>query len=171
MPTLEPYDGHRPAIDPSAWIHPSATVIGRVTVGARSTIWPAAVLRADDNPIVIGSCTSIQDGTVVHLTGGLSTTVVGDRVTVGHAAILHGCTVGSDTLIGMGSILLDNCTIGSNVIVGAGTVIPMNKRIPEGVLVFGNPFRIVRELTREDLESIAFSWRHYVEQGRKYAAR
>lgn len=168
---IESYDGHRPLIDPTAYVHPAATVIGRVSVGPQSTIWPAAVLRGDDNPIVIGARTSIQDGAIVHLTGNLSSTVVGDRVTVGHAAILHGCAIGSDTLIGMGAILLDNCTIGRNVIVGAGALIPMNKHIPEGVLVLGNPFRIVRELTRKDIDSIEYSWRHYVEQGEKYARR
>ena len=168
---IESYSGHEPSIDPTAYVHPTATVIGRVSVGARSSLWPGAVLRGDDNPIVVGSETSIQDGAIVHLTGGLSTTVVGDRVTVGHAAILHGCTVGDRTLIGMGAILLDNCRIARNVIVGAGAVIPMNKEIPEGVLVLGNPFKIVRDLTDDDLAWIDHSWRHYVQQATTYADR
>ncbi|MCP3981794.1 MAG: gamma carbonic anhydrase family protein [bacterium] len=168
---IESYDGQRPTIEETAYVHSAATVIGRVTIGAKCSIWPRAVLRGDDNPIAVGSQTNIQDGVVVHTTGGLSTTVVGDRVTVGHSAILHGCQIGDDTLIGMGAILLDNCKIARNVIVGAGTVIPMNKEIPEGVLVLGNPFKIVRELTEKDLGWIDYSWRHYVEQGATYAAR
>jgi len=168
---IESYDGHTPDIDPTAYVHPAATVIGRVTVGARSSIWPGVVIRGDDNPIVIGSDTNIQDGSIIHLTGELSTTVVGNRVTVGHGAILHGCSIGDETLIGMGAILLDNCTVGCNVIVGAGTLIPMNKQIPDGVLALGNRYEIVRELNEEDLAWIDHSWQHYVMQGEKYASR
>lgn len=168
---IESYEGHEPTLDPTAYIHAAATVIGKVTVGAQSSVWPGVVMRGDDNPITIGSQTSIQDGTIVHLTGDLSTTVVGNRVTVGHAAILHGCQVADDTLIGMGAILLDNCKIGRNVIVGAGTVVPMGKEIPDGVLVYGNPFQIVRDLTAKDLGWIEHSWKHYVQQAETYARR
>lgn len=168
---IEPYEEHVPKIHETAYVHEAATVIGRVTIGAESSVWPQTVMRGDDNEIIIGSQTSIQDGSVVHLTSNLSDTIVGDRVTVGHAAILHGCIVGSDTIVGMGSILLDNCKIGSHVIIGAGTVIPMNKEIPDGVLVLGNPFKIVRELTQKDLDWIDFSWKHYVENAKKYKSR
>ena len=168
---IEPYEEHVPTIHDSVYVHDSAVIIGRVTIGAESSIWPQVVMRGDDNEIVIGSQTSIQDGSIVHLTSDLSDTIIGSRVTVGHAAILHGCKVASDTIVGMGSILLDNCEIGSHVIIGAGTVIPMNKKIPDGVLVIGNPFKIVRDLNDKDLGWIEFSWKHYVENAAKYKAR
>lgn len=168
---IENYLDFEPQIDESAWVHAAATVIGRVRIGPESSIWPAAVLRGDDGEIVIGSQTSVQDGCVVHLTSNLSNTHVGDRVTIGHNATIHGCTIGNDCIIGMGSILLDNARIGNHVIVGAGTLIPMNKEIPDGVLVVGNPFRVVRELRDADREWIDFSWRHYVENARRHGGR
>jgi gamma-carbonic anhydrase len=161
---LESFQGHSPAIDPSAFVHANATLIGQVSVGAESSIWPHATLRGDDGRIVIGQQTSIQDGSVVHLTEGLSETVVGDRVTVGHNVTLHGCRVEDETIIGMGSILLDNARVGRGSIVGAGTLVPMNKVVPPGVLVLGNPFRVVRELTEKDRQFIEFSWRAYVDK-------
>jgi carbonic anhydrase/acetyltransferase-like protein (isoleucine patch superfamily) len=168
---IEPYLSHEPEVHPDAWVHGAATVIGRVRIGAFSSVWPAAVLRGDDGAIAIGSCTSIQDGSVVHLTGGLSDTTVGDRVTVGHRVILHGCSVGDDVLVGMGAILLDNCRIGPRVVIGAGTVVPMNKEIPSDVLVMGNPFRIVRALEEKDYRWIEKGWRTYVERAREYRER
>lgn len=167
---IEKYQDHEPQIHPSVYVHPSAVIIGRVTVGAESSIWPATVLRGDDNKIVIGQQTSIQDGTVVHLTSNLSETIVGDKVTVGHSAVLHGCIVADECIIGMGSILLDNCKIGKQTIIGAGAVIPMNKVIPDGVVVMGNPYKVVRDVTDKDLEWIEFSWKHYVQNAKLYAA-
>jgi carbonic anhydrase/acetyltransferase-like protein (isoleucine patch superfamily) len=163
------YFDHHPQIDPTAYVHPDATVIGRVKIGPESSVWPGVVMRGDDNDIVIGAQTSIQDGTIVHLTTDLSNTIVGDRVTVGHNATLHGCIVSDETIVGMGSILLDNCKIGRHVIIGAGTVIPMKKEIPDGVLVMGNPFKIVRDLTEKDLKWIDFSWRSYVQNAKDFA--
>src|SRR3954447_25988944 len=110
--TLERYKEFTPRVHPSAYVHERATVIGEVTIGAESSIWPGAVLRGDDGAIVIGEQTSIQDLSVIHATTGLSKTTVGTRVTVGHRVILHGCTIEDDCLIGMGAILLDNCVIG-----------------------------------------------------------
>ena len=161
---IESFQGDAPQIDPAAWVHDRATLIGKVTVGADSSIWPGAVLRGDDGRIVIGEQTSVQDGTVVHLTEGLSNTIVGSRVTVGHNVILHGCVVEDDVIVGMGSILLDNARIGKGSIVGAGTLVPMNKTVPPGVLVVGSPFRVVRELTEKDRQFIEFSWRSYVDK-------
>ena len=109
---LEPYRAHAPQIDATAYVHAAATVIGWVEVGAQSSIWPTAVLRGDDGAIRIGAQTSIQDGSVVHMTTGLSEVSVGDRVTVGHKVILHGCKVEDECLIGMGAIILDNAVIG-----------------------------------------------------------
>lgn len=168
---IEKYRDHEPKIHETAWVHDNATVIGRVTLGPETTVWPGAVLRGDDNEIVIGSQCSIQDGAIVHLTSNLSDTVVGDRVTVGHGAILHGCIIGSDCIIGMGAILLDNCKIGNNVIVGAGTLVPMNKEVPDNVLIVGNPFKVVRELEQKELDWIDYSWRHYVEHIETYRNR
>lgn len=159
---IETYQGHTPQIDPSAWVHALASVIGKVTIGRESSIWPHVTLRGDDGRIVIGEQTSVQDGSVIHLTEDLSETIVGNRVTVGHNVTLHGCVVEDECIVGMGSVLLDNCRIGAGTIVGAGTVIPMNKKIPPGVLVLGNPFRVVRELAEKDRQFIEFSWRSYV---------
>lgn len=168
---LEPYLDNQPEIHPRAYVHTAATIIGRVKVEAEASIWPGAVLRADDGPILIRRQTSIQDGAVVHMTHSFSEVDIGERVTVGHNACLHGCRVGNESIVGMGSILMDNCEIGSHVIIGAGTVIPMRKKIPDGVLVFGNPYKIVRELTDKDLRFIEYSWKWYVEQGVTYAER
>jgi carbonic anhydrase/acetyltransferase-like protein (isoleucine patch superfamily) len=159
-----------PQVDPSAYVHERAVVIGRVVLGARTSVWPNATLRGDDGPIVIGDETSIQDNAVVHMTEGTSTTTIGSRVTVGHNAILHGCLVGDLCIIGMGSILLDNCVVGTRCIVGAGTVVPPGKRIEDDSVVFGNPMRVVRKVTPADLEFIAFSWKAYVARAAEYAA-
>lgn len=167
---LESYQGHSPVIDPSAYVHDRATLIGQCVVGAESSIWPGVVMRGDDGRIVIGAQTSVQDGTVIHLTEGLSESVIGNRVTVGHNVILHGCNVDEDVIVGMGSILLDNCRVGKGTIIGAGTLVPMNKTVPSGVLVLGNPFRVVRELTDKDRQFIEFSWRSYVDKARLHRA-
>lgn len=166
---IEPYLGESPVIDPTAFVHPMATLIGKVTIGAECSVWPGVVMRGDDGRIVIGPQSSVQDGTVVHLTEGLSETIVGARVTVGHNVTLHGCVVEDDVIVGMGSILLDNARIGKGSIVGAGTLVPMNKTVPSGVLALGNPFRVVRELTEKDRQFIEFSWRSYVDKARSHA--
>src|SRR5688572_19129022 len=112
MARLERYKQHVPDLHPEAYVHEDATLIGDVHVGAEASIWPGAVLRGDDGTIRIGARTSVQDGSVIHTTKGLSRTTVGERCTVGHNVILHGCTVEDECLIGMGAILLDNCVIG-----------------------------------------------------------
>ena len=165
---IESYLGESPVIDPTAFVHDRATLIGKVTIGAECSVWPGVVMRGDDGRIVIGPQTSIQDGTVVHLTEGMSETMVGARVTVGHNVILHGCIVEEEVIVGMGSILLDNARIGKGSIVGAGTLVPMNKTVPSGVLALGNPFRVVRELTDKDRQWIEFSWRSYVDKAHKH---
>jgi carbonic anhydrase/acetyltransferase-like protein (isoleucine patch superfamily) len=165
---IETLPPHTPVIDPTAYVHSAAVVIGEVEIGAQSSIWPGAVLRGDDGLIRIGSQTSVQDGTVVHTTAGKSRSIVGDRVTIGHNAIIHGAVVDDDVIVGMGAILLDNAHIGSHVIVGAGALVPMGKRVPDGVLIVGSPFRIVRELTDEDRGWIDYSWRTYVERTERF---
>ena len=147
---FESYKGVSPTVDDEAWVHDNAVLIGDVQVGSRANIWPGCVLRGDQGAIVIGAETSIQDGTVAHCTGGMSTTVIGDRCTVGHRIILHGCIVEDDCLIGMGAILLDNCEIGKGSIIGAGAVIPVGKKIPPGSKVMGVPGKVVGEVSERE---------------------
>lgn len=167
----EPFEGHVPKVHPDAFVHSTAVVIGEVEIGPESSIWPTATLRGDDGPIRVGALTSIQDGTVIHNTEGLSATTVGDRVTVGHRVILHGCTVGDDCIIGMGAILLDNAVVEPGSIVGAGTVVPMGKRVEAGTVVIGNPMRVLRTCTEKDAEFIAYSWREYQKRLAQYRRR
>lgn len=168
---LESFAGKSPRIDPTAFVHPAAVLIGDVEVGAESSIWPTVTLRGDDGPIVIGPSSSIQDNSVIHCTEGLSFTRVGARVTVGHSVILHGCTIHDDVLIGMGSILLDNAVVESGALVAAGTLVPPGKVVEAGTLVAGNPMRILRRCTPRDLEMIDSSWRAYVRRSREYLHR
>jgi len=171
MARLEPYQEHTPQVAPGAYVHEDATVIGQVTIGEESSIWPAAVLRGDDGPIRVGRQTSIQDGSVVHMTRGLSETTVGDRVTVGHKVLLHGCAVEDECLIGMGAILLDNARIGRGSLVGAGALVLQNMEVPPGSLVLGSPAKVVRPLDEKERGMIAHGWREYVERTAEYLAR
>ncbi len=161
-------DGHAPTIHPEAFVHPDATVIGQATVGARSSIWPGTVLRADMGRIAVGEDTSLQDGTIVHLTEGWSETVVGDRVTVGHRVILHGCVVGDDCLIGMGSILLDNAKVGAGSLVAAGSLVGVGMEIPPGSFVRGSPAVVVGPVKDHHKAMIDGGWRTYVDYARRY---
>ena len=168
---LEPYGDHFPSVDPSAYIHPRATLIGEVSVGPGSSVWPSSVLRGDDAPIHVGAETSIQDGSILHTTTGISVCWVGDRVTVGHRVILHGCRVEDFCLIGMGAIILDNTVIGTGSVVGAGSLITANKVIPPNSLVLGSPAKVVRELKEAERAMIEAGWREYVERTAEYLAR
>lgn len=165
---LYPFEGVAPKIDPSAFVHPAATVIGTVSIGERTSVWPGASLRGDVGPIRIGACTSIQDNVVGHTTGGLSETDIGSRVTVGHGVILHGCKVGDDCIVGMGAIVMDNVEIGPWSIVGAGSLVPPDKRFEGGVLLLGRPARVIRALTPEERDWITRSWQIYVGLREKY---
>lgn len=156
-------------IHDTAFIHPAAHLMGDIEIGAYSSIWPTTVLRGDMGKITIGESTSIQDGSVCHATSGLSKTRVGDRVTVGHRVILHGCTVQDDCLIGMGSILLDNCVIGTGSLVGAGSLITAGTIIPPGSLVIGSPAKIIRPVNEKEKAIIAASWPVYVETAKRYS--
>ncbi len=148
----EAFKGVLPVVDESAWVHENAILIGDVTIKARANVWPGCVLRGDQGRIEVGEETSIQDGTIAHSTGGFSTTVVGDRCTVGHRVVLHGCKVEDDCLIGMGAILLDNCVIGAGSIIGAGALIPVGKIIPPRSKVMGIPGRIVAQVSDVQFE-------------------
>lgn len=157
-----------PQLDTSTWIAPNATVIGDVRLGANASIWWNAVLRGDNDPITIGDHTNIQDGSVLHTDEGVPLTI-GANVTVGHMVMLHGCTVGDNTLIGIGSIILNRAEIGKNSIVGANTLISEGKRFPDGVLIVGSPGKVVRELSAEEIIRLTQSAEHYVEHARLYA--
>ncbi|MCP4807315.1 MAG: gamma carbonic anhydrase family protein [Proteobacteria bacterium] len=161
---------HEPQIHDSAWVHPMATIIGEVTLSEGVSIWPGAVLRGDMGGITIGKDSNVQDQAVVHMTGGISTTVVGDRVTVGHRALLHGCQIGNDCLIGMGAILLDNAVIPDGCLVGAGSLVTANKTFPSNTLILGSPAKVVRKLTDKDRKWIQYSWKHYQDTVAHYRA-
>ncbi|MCA9651074.1 MAG: gamma carbonic anhydrase family protein [Myxococcales bacterium] len=168
--TIEAFEDHHPRIHERAFVHASAVLIGRVEIGEESSVWPNVTLRGDDGTIVVGRCSSIQDNTVAHMTEGRSVTTVGDRVTVGHGVILHGCTIEDDCIVGMGAIILDNAVVERGCIVGAGALVPPGKRVPAGSVVVGNPFTVLRACTEADLEFIEYSWREYVKRTAQYRA-
>ncbi|MDH5491248.1 MAG: gamma carbonic anhydrase family protein [Myxococcales bacterium] len=168
MSHIHPYRGVHPRIDAEAFIAPSASVIGEVTIGAESSVWFGAVLRGDVMPIRVGERTSIQDNAVVHATGGWWPVDVGSDCVIGHGVILHGCTVADRVLVGMGSVLLDEVEIGAETIIGAGSLLPPRMKIPSGVLCLGRPAKIVRELREADLASIRDGAEIYVGKCREY---
>src|SRR4029079_10212636 len=143
---LYSFDDAEPQLAPDAWVAPSADLIGDVRLGRRASVWFGAILRADNTPIVIGEETNIQDGAVGHSDPGVPLTI-GSRVTVGHQAILHGCTISDDCLIGMGARILNGAFLASECLVGAGALITEGKRFEEGGLIVGSPARLVRPLT------------------------
>ncbi len=169
---LEAWQEYRPVLDPLAWVHAQAVLIGDVHVGPRATVWPGCVLRGDHGRIVIGAETSVQDGTIAHATGGVSTTTIGEGCVIGHRAILHGCFVEDECLIGMGAVLLDNCHIGRFSIVGSGAVVPVGRRFPERSLLLGMPARVVRTVTDAEIEAvIRHGRREYLDLWRQYRQR
>lgn len=149
------------------WIAPSADIMGDVTVGEDASIWFHAVIRGDNDPIVIGARTNIQDGAVLHSDDGAPLTIGAD-VTVGHQAMIHSCEIGDNSLIGIGAVILANARIGRDTIVGAGALIPEGKVFPDGVLLVGQPARIVRELTPEQIGKLTHSAAHYVRNWRRF---
>jgi carbonic anhydrase/acetyltransferase-like protein (isoleucine patch superfamily) len=161
--------GASPRIHPTAFIAPTASVMGDVTLGQDSSVWYGAVLRGDMAPIVIGAETNLQDGTIVHVDEEVPC-LISERVGVGHRVILHGCTVGPHCLIGMGSTLLNGVVIGEGSVVAAGAVIPEGMRVPPGSLVMGVPGRIVRPVDEALRGRIESTWSHYVLQARAHRA-
>jgi carbonic anhydrase/acetyltransferase-like protein (isoleucine patch superfamily) len=157
------YLGHAPQIAATAYIDPQAVVIGDVVIGEHSSVWPCAVLRGDVNFMRIGSRTNIQDGSVLHVMRDTNPLILGDNVTVGHAVVLHGCTIESRCLIGMGSIILNGAKIGAGSIIAAGTLVPERTIVAPGSLFMGQPGKLRRALTPEDLESIDRYAQRYVE--------
>ncbi|HEY6192526.1 MAG TPA: gamma carbonic anhydrase family protein [Bacteroidota bacterium] len=165
---IHPYRGTAPAIHESAFLCASAEIIGDVEIGQDSSVWFNAVIRGDVNSIRIGERTNIQDGCLLHVTHAKFPLRVGKNVTVGHGAILHGCTVGDFCLIGMGAIVLDNARINSYTLLAAGSVVRPGTLIPEGVMAAGVPARVVRKLSPEERLMLEESAQHYVDYVKTY---
>ena len=157
-----------PNIAKSVFCASGAQIIGNVEIGENSSVWYNAVIRGDSNAVVIGENTNVQDNAVLHENLQCNL-IIGDNVTIGHGAIVHGCTVGDHVLIGMGCIIMDGAVIEKNCIIGAGALVTQNKVIPEGSMVFGNPAKVVRKLTEEEIESIEESARHYCREAKEAA--
>jgi len=166
MPLVN-HHGITPKVHPSSFIAPGAWIIGDVEVGEQGSIWFNAVLRGDINRIRVGARSNIQDGCVVHVTRELPA-LIGDDVTVGHMAMLHGCRIEDACLIGMNAVILDNASVGPRAIVGAGAVVRENFVVPEGTLVAGVPARVVRDLTDEERSSLLRSALNYVGYARSF---
>ena len=162
-----PYRGKSPAIDPSVFIAPSAAVIGDVTIGAGSSVWFGAVVRGDFQPIRIGRNTNIQDNATIHVMRD-APVEIGDNVLIGHNAVVHCSKIGSNTLIGMGSIVMGYSEIGENVVIGAGTFLPQHKKIPANSLVFGSPAQIVRALRDDEIEALQDAAENYADLAAEY---
>jgi carbonic anhydrase/acetyltransferase-like protein (isoleucine patch superfamily) len=158
---IRPLDGNLPHLEPGAFVHAAAEVIGRVRLGARSSVWPRAVIRGDTEEIDVGARTNVQDGAVLHADPGFPCRL-GDRVTVGHLACVHGCSVGDEALIGIGAVILNGARIGAGSIVGAGAVVSEGVEVPPGSMVLGVPGRVVRATTPEEREGLRASAERYV---------
>lgn len=158
---IKELENRKPNIHKTCFIAESADIIGDVTIGENTSIWYKTVLRGDGNYIEIGKNTNIQDNSVVHI-GEDNPTIIGDYVTVGHSAVVHGCIVGNSVLVGIGAIILDGAEIGDNTIIAAGSLVPPGKKIPAGVLVMGTPVKIVRELTKEEKKALTNSAIDYI---------
>jgi carbonic anhydrase/acetyltransferase-like protein (isoleucine patch superfamily) len=161
-------DEYMPELADSAWVADSAEVIGRVSLGAEVSVWFKAVLRGDSEHLTIGAGTNIQDGSVLHADHGFPL-VLGQGVTVGHQCMLHGCTVGDYSLIGIGAIVLNGARIGKHCLVGAGALVTEGKEFPDGSLIVGSPAKVLRSLTEEQIEGLKASAAHYIQNGRRYA--
>ena len=168
--TVYALKGVGPTLGTGTFIAPNASVIGDVVLGDESSIWFGTVVRGDVFPIRIGARTNVQDNAVVHVTGGVAKTTIGDDATVGHGSIIHGCTIGNRCLIGMGSIILDGAVIEDDCFVGAGSLVPPRMRVPTRSLVMGRPARVVRLLSAADLDHIRESGALYVGYARDFAA-
>ncbi len=174
MSNIRNYQNHAPELGQRVWIDPQATVIGRVSLGDDASVWPQAVLRGDVNEIIIGARTNVQDGTICHVThdgpyspGGIAL-VLGEDITVGHAAILHACRIGDRCLIGMGSLILDGAVLEADVMLGAGSLVSPGKHLESGWLYRGRPAEAVRRLSEKEIEMLHYSAQHYVRLKDRY---
>ena len=159
---LRPYRGQFPRVHPTAFIDASAQIIGDVEIGEESSVWMCAVIRGDVHRIRVGNRTSVQDGTIVHAMTGTHPTSIGDNVTIGHAAVIHGCTIEDQCLIGIGAILLNGSHVGAGSIVAAGTLLVEGQKIPPRSLVMGSPGKVKRLLTQAEVAEIRLYADRYV---------
>jgi carbonic anhydrase/acetyltransferase-like protein (isoleucine patch superfamily) len=176
MSSIRSFHGFTPELPPTAYVDPAAHVIGHVHLGADASIWPAAVVRADMHPIRIGERTNVQDGALLHVThdsqytlGGFALTI-GSDVTIGHGAVLHGCTVQDACLIGMHATIMDGTLVKRHALVGAGAVVTQGRVVGEGELWLGNPARCVRLLSSDEIQQIYYAARQYVKLKSQYLA-
>ena len=162
-------DEHIPKVADSAWVADSAKLIGHVELADDTSVWFGAVLRGDTEPLVLGRGSNVQEDTVIHADAGFPV-MIGENVTIGHQVMLHGCTIGDGSLIGIQSIVLNGARIGRNCLVGAGSLVTEGKEFPDGSLIVGRPARVVRPLTAEQIEGLQRSARHYIDNGRRFKA-
>lgn len=173
-PNLQSFQQHYPEVANSVYVHPSATVIGDVQIGEHSSIWPSVVIRADVNSIRIGRYTNIQDLSMLHVNHRSTQDVngaplvIGDYVTIGHAVILHGCTIEDECLIGMGSIVMDKSVVQKHVLLAAGSLVPEGKVLESGYLYIGRPAKKIRALTADEIAHIQYSAQNYVQLKNQY---
>ncbi|SLN12950.1 gamma carbonic anhydrase family protein [Roseisalinus antarcticus] len=165
--TLYALDAHRPEMDPSAWVAPGAHVIGKVVLEADTGIWFGSTLRGDNEPIVVGRGSNVQENCVLHTDMGFPLTI-GAGCTIGHKAMLHGCTIAENSLIGMGATVLNGARIGRNCLIGAGALVTEGKEIPDGSLVLGVPGKVVRALDDEAIEGLRQSALGYQQNARRF---
>lgn len=161
-------DDKTPQLAEGAWIADSAQVIGDVSLGAQASVWFGALVRADNEPMTIGAGSNVQEAAVLHADPGYPLTI-GEHVTVGHQVVLHGCTVGDGSLIGIGAVVLNGARIGKNCLVGAGALVTEGKVFPDGSLIVGSPAVVRRELSPEQIEGLAKSAAHYVRNAQRFA--
>jgi carbonic anhydrase/acetyltransferase-like protein (isoleucine patch superfamily) len=159
-----------PRIASSAWVADTAAVIGRVELGDDASVWFGAVLRGDTEPLRIGRGSNVQDNSVLHCDAGIPLTI-GDGVTIGHQVMLHGCTVGDGSLIGIQAVVLNGARIGRNCLVGAGALVTEGKEFPDGWLILGSPAKAVRELSAEQIAGLKKSSQHYIDNARRFRAQ
>ena len=167
--TIYTLDGIAPEMDEESWVAPGAHVIGNVWIGPGAGIWFGAVLRGDNEPILVGQGTNIQDNAVCHTDIGFPLNI-GPGCTIGHKAILHGCSIGENTLVGMGATILNGARIGKNCLIGAGALITEGREIPNGSLVIGSPGKVKRDLTEEEIEGLRESAKGYTENMKRFKA-
>ena len=167
---IEPFNGIKPTIDSTAWVHSSAVVIGRVHLGPRVSIWPGCVLRGDIEPIGLGEESNLQDGSICHTSKGLPV-LIGKRVLVGHRATIHGAIVRDGAMVGMGAILLDGAELGEGAILAAGALLPEGRKIPRSSLAVGIPAKVIREVTEEEKARILWGVEEYVARMKAYKDR
>jgi len=165
--TLYALDGHAPDVAEDAWIAPDANLIGKVTVGPRGSVWFGATLRGDNEPITVGAGSNVQENCVMHTDMGFPLTI-GAGCTIGHKAMLHGCTVGDNSLIGIGAIVLNGARIGRDCLIGAGALITEGKEIPDGSLVMGAPGKVVRSLDAAAIAALRASALHYQDNAERF---